>query len=59
MENEQKIQLIDSLLEIARDPEMRKASRVGGEDGHRFRICEKLIQDKGEAYWISIEYIDR
>ena len=58
MTDHQKIQLVNELLKLAKDPEMRAIAKLMIHPNRRFRICEILIDDEDEKYWISIEYPD-
>jgi hypothetical protein len=54
-----KIAIMDNLLKEAKDPQMKALSACFEHPGQRFRICELLIEDGEERFWVSIEYPDK
>lgn len=56
MTNEEKVKLVDHLLQVARDPEIKKA--LNHSTVKDKRACTLLIKDGDESYWISIGYLD-
>lgn len=53
MTNEEKIKLVDHLLEEARKPEYRKMVNEKTKE-----VLRVLVKDGDENYWISISYPD-
>ena len=59
MTDQKKIAIMDNLLKEARDPQWKTLATVMVDPNRRFRVCELLVEDGEDKYWISIEYNDR